>query len=327
MSAYIIRRLFLVIPTLLIVAIIVFFSIRLIPGDVIDLMLAEQYAGASPYDRPRLEHEMGLDLPIYTQFGRWMGFLSIPDEGYNGILQGNLGKSLWTDRKVTTELANRFPVSFELGFLALVIGQIIALPIGIYSAIRQDTVSDYVGRSFAVFCIAVPGFWLATMVMVFPSLWWGWSPQMRYIPISENLMSNLGQFLIPAIIMGMMLSGTTMRMTRTMMLEMLRQDYIRTAWAKGLKERAVVLKHALRNAFIPVVTIIGMQLPVMISGSVIMENIFCLPGVGSYLMQVITKRDYIPLSGLNLVMASFVLFVNLAIDITYAYLDPRVHYR
>jgi len=327
MSVYVIRRLLLAIPTLLIVAIIVFFSIRLIPGDVIDLMLAEQYAGATPYDRPRLEHELGLDMPIYIQFGRWLGFLSTPDEGYSGILQGNLGKSLWTERAVTTELANRFPVSLELGFLALVIGQLIALPIGIYSAVRQDTIGDYAGRSFAVFCIAVPGFWLATMVLVFPSIWWGWSPQIRYIPFLEDPAGNLGQFLIPAIIMGMMLSGTTMRMTRTMMLEMLRQDYIRTAWAKGLRESTVVLKHALRNAFIPVVTIIGMQLPVMIGGSVIMENIFCLPGVGNYLMQVITKRDYIPLSGLNLVMATVVLSVNLLIDLTYAYLDPRVHYK
>jgi peptide/nickel transport system permease protein len=327
MRAYVIRRLLLIIPTLLLVTIIVFFTIRLIPGDVIEIMLAEQVEGASDYNREQLEREMGLDAPIHIQYGRWLGFLPTPDEGFNGIFQGNLGSSLWTNISVTDELKHRLPVSLELGILSLLIGQIIALPIGIYSAIRQDTVGDYIGRSFAIVCIAVPSFWLGTMVMVFPSLWWNWSPPMRYIRLSADPLGNLRMMLIPAVILGMVLSGTTMRMTRTMMLEVLRQDYIRTAWAKGLRERVVVIRHALKNALIPIVTIIGMQLPLLIGGSVIIENIFCLPGVGALMVRVINYRDYTVLSGINLFMATAVLLINLLVDITYSYLDPRVHYK
>jgi len=327
MRAYVIRRLLLIIPTLILVTIIVFFTIRLIPGDVIERMLAEQVEGSSAYNRETLEREMGLDAPLHIQYGRWIGFLPTPDEGFNGILQGNLGESLWTKITVTQELKSRLPVSFELGLMALIIGQLIALPVGIYSAIRQDTIGDYIGRSFAIVCIAVPSFWLGTMVMVFPSLWWNWSPPVQFIRLTANPIGNLKMVIIPAAILGMVLSGTTMRMTRTMMLEVLRQDYIRTAWSKGLKERVVVLRHALKNALIPIVTIIGMQLPLLIGGSVILENIFCLPGIGALMVRVINDRDYIVLSGLNLVMATAVLFINLCVDITYAYLDPRVHYQ
>jgi peptide/nickel transport system permease protein len=237
-----------------------------------------------------------------------------------------MGNSLWTDIPVFEEITSRLPVSAELGLLALIIGQVIALPIGVYSAIRQDSAGDYVGRSLAILCIAIPSFWLGTMIMVFPALWWGWAPPMRYIPFFDDPMGNIGQFIIPALILGMVLSGTTMRMTRTMMLEVLRQDYIRTAWAKGLSERTVVLRHALKNALIPVVTIVGMQLPTLIGGSVVLEQIFCLPGIGQYLLKVINQRDYPVISGINIIMASFVLVINLLVDITYAFLDPRIHY-
>ncbi len=327
MRAYVIRRLLLIIPTLILVTIIVFFTIRLIPTDVIDIMLTEQVESSSAYDRETLERELGLDAPLHIQYGRWLGFLPTPDEGFNGILQGNLGESLWTKITVTNELKNRLPVSFELGLISLIIGQLIALPIGIYSAIRQDTVGDYISRTFAIVCIAVPSFWLGTMVMVFPALWWNWSPPMQYIRLTADPIGNLKMMLLPAAILGMVLSGTTMRMTRTMMLEVLRQDYIRTAWAKGLRERVVVMRHALKNALIPIVTIIGMQLPLLIGGSVIIENIFCLPGVGALMVRVINNRDYIVLSGLNLVMAVVVLLINLGVDVTYSYLDPRVHYQ
>jgi peptide/nickel transport system permease protein len=327
MRAYVIRRLLLIIPTLLLVTIIVFFTIRLIPVDVIEIMLAEQVEGASDFNREQLEAELGLDAPLHIQYGRWLGFLPTPDEGFNGIFQGNLGASLWNNISTIDELESRLPVSLELGILSLIIGQLIALPIGIYSAIRQDTIGDYIGRSFAIVCIAIPSFWLGTMVMVFPSLWWNWSPPIQYIRLTADPLGNLRMMLIPAVILGMVLSGTTMRMTRTMMLEVLRQDYIRTAWAKGLRERIVVVRHALKNALIPIVTIIGMQLPLLIGGSVIIENIFCLPGVGALMVRVINNRDYIVLSGINIVMATAVLIINLLVDITYSYLDPRVHYQ
>jgi len=316
MLAYIIRRLLLVIPTLFIVTLIVFFSIRFLPGDAVTIMVSSSEF-VTGLDADALRHELGLDVPAHVQYARWMG----------DLLRGDLGTSLWSRRPVIEQLIPKFPVSFELGFLALVIAQLIALPVGMYSAIRQDTAGDYIGRSLAIACIALPSFWLATLVMVFPSIWWGWSPPMEYIPFVKDPLGNLGMFIIPATILGMVMSGTTMRMTRTMMLEVLRQDYIRTAWSKGLTERVVVVRHALKNALIPVVTIVGIQMPILIAGSVIIENIFNLPGIGSLLVSVISKRDFSVLSGLNLIKAFIVLLINLGVDITYAYLDPRVHYK
>lgn len=320
MRAYIIRRLILAVPTLIIVTIIVFLLIRAIPGDAIDLMIA-QYQGqgqvGETISREEMEHKLGLDVNLAVQYFRWVG----------GVFQGNLGTSVWSERTVTSELSTRLPVSFELGFMALIIGQIIAIPLGIYSAIRQDSLGDYVGRSLAIGFIAIPGFWIATIIIVFGAKWFNWSPAIGYIPFLDNPAGNMGQFLLPAFIMGAHMSGTTMRMTRTMMLEVLRQDYIRTAWSKGLRERVVVLRHAMKNALIPVITIIGMGLPVLIGGSVIMENIFTLPGVGQLLLTVVGTRDYLMLSGLNLFIASFVLVCNLLVDITYSYLDPRIVYR
>lgn len=326
MTAYIIRRLFLAVLTLLLVTVIIFFAIRLIPGDVVKMMVGEHaHLGETTIEDVR--HALGLDVEIHIQYGRWLGVLPTPDIGFNGLLQGNLGTALWSRYPVSEVIFPRFPVSFELGLLGLIISQLFALPIGIFSAIRQDTVGDYIGRSFAIILIAVPSFWIGTMVMVFPSLWWGWSPSMVWIPFTENPIGNLKMVIVPATILGMVLSGTTMRMTRTMMLEVLRQDYIRTAWAKGLRERVVVMRHALKNALIPIVTIVGTQLPFLISGSVILENIFCLPGIGALMVQTINSRDYNVLSGLNVIIASGVLLINLGVDLTYAYLDPRIRYK
>ena len=210
--------------------------------------------------------------------------------------------------------------------MSIVIGLVIALPVGIYSAVRQDTAVDYVGRSVAILGLATPNFWLAIMVMLYPSLWWNWSPSMLLIPFSEDPLGNLGMFLIPSVILGTYLAATTMRMTRTMMLEVLRQDYIRTAWSKGLKERVVVVRHAVKNALIPVVTLIGLQLPILVGGAVIMENIFNLPGLGRLLLDALTERDYPVVAGINLFFGTAVMAINLLIDLIYAFLDPRVRY-
>jgi peptide/nickel transport system permease protein len=318
MRTYILRRVLLIIPTLFLVTIIVFLSVRFVPGDVIDIMVSEM--GVTE-DREgaalRLRQQMGLDKPIYVQYGRWVG----------AAFRGDLGESLWSGRSITEEMGAKLPISLELGLMAMITALIISLPIGIYSAIRQDTGGDYVGRSIAILCISLPGFWLGTMVIVFPSVWWNWTPSMEYIPFFSDPGTNLVQFIIPAVIMGMVMSGNTMRMTRTMMLEVLRQDYIRTAWSKGLAERVVVTRHALKNALIPVVTIVGLQVPILIGGTAIMEQIFVLPGVGRYLVEALGRRDYPILSGINLIMASFVLVVNLVVDVIYAYLDPRIQYR
>ena len=320
MRAYIIRRLFLMIPTLFILTILVFLSLRFIPGDVIDIMQARMESDEmmTALDREAMERQLGLDVPVYVQYGRWMGGI---------LLHGTLGNSLIAGYRIEERIIGRLPVTIELGVLAIVIGLLIALPVGIYSAIRQDTVTDYVGRTIAITGMAMPNFWLALMVIIFPAIWWGWSPPMQMIPFTEDPLGNLGVFIIPSLILGTAASAGTMRMTRTMMLEVLRQDYVRTAWAKGLTERVVIMRHAIKNALVPVVTLIGMQLPLLVGGSVIIENIFNLPGLGRLMVIALNSRDYPVVSGINLFFATIVLGVNLAIDLTYPYLDPRVRYR
>ena len=228
---------------------------------------------------------------------------------------------------VEQQIISRLPVTLELGLLAIVIGLLIALPVGIYSAIRQDTAADYAGRSIAIIGLATPNFWLGIMVMVYPAIWWGWSPSMELIPFSEDPVGNLGMFLIPSLILGTASAAAIMRLTRTMMLEVLRQDYIRTAWSKGLRERVVIIRHTIKNALIPVVTLIGLQVPILVGGSVIMENIFNLPGVGRLALLAINDRDYPVVSGVNLFFASAVMGANLITDLFYALLDPRVRYK
>lgn len=317
MGAYLIRRLILIIPTLFMATLIIFIMLRFIPGDVIDQMVGEEGVMAE-MDREAIEHALGLDRPIHMQYWDWI----------SGLVRGELGDSLWKQGvPVTREIFERWPVTLELGIMAILIALTIALPIGIFSAVRQDSAGDYTGRSFAILCLAVPGFWLGTMVMVFPAKYLGWSPPIMLIKFAEDPLANLGQFAVPAALMGLGMSGTTMRMTRSMMLEVMRQDYIRTAWSKGLKERVVVTRHALKNALIPVITIIGFMMPVMIGGAVIMEQIFALPGVGRLMIQAINQRDYPIVSGVMLFTASWVLLINLLVDLTYAWLDPRVHYR
>ena len=271
MRAYIIRRLLLVIPTLFILSILVFLSVRFIPGDTIDLIATKMETFIGPgakVDRELIERKLGLDVPVWVQYGRWVGVLPTPDwvtseTQFKGLLQGSLGESLIRDTPITGMIVARLPVTIELGVMALVLGFLIALPVGIYSAMRQDTAADYVGRTGAIIGMATPNFWLALMVMIFPAIWWGWSPPMKWVPFTEDPLGNLGILIIPSLILGTAGAAGTMRLTRTMMLEVLRQDYIRTAWSKGLRERAVITRHALKNASIPVVTVIGMELPML----------------------------------------------------------------
>ena len=319
MRAYIIRRLLLIIPTLFILSILVFLSVRFIPGDAIDVMvdnLGLRSVNAS-FDRAAVERRLGLDVPVYVQYGRWMGGI---------FLHGSLGESLMGRGAVEEKIIGRLPVTIELGALAIFIGLVIALPVGIYSAMRQDTVADYLGRSIAIIGLATPNFWLAIMVMIYPTIWWGWVPPLELVSFTEDPLGNLAVFLIPSLILGTASAAATMRMTRTMMLEVLRQDYIRTAWSKGLKERAVVTRHAVKNALIPVVSLIGLQLPILVGGSVIMENIFNLPGLGRLMLFALDERDYPMVSGINLFFATMVVAINLLIDLIYPYLDPRVRY-
>ena len=333
MRAYIIRRLLLIIPTLFILTILVFLAVRFIPGDVVDLIISFMWwDGQAEIDREAVERMLGLDVPVYVQYVRWIGVLPTPDwltgeSRYNGILQGTLGESLMGAGPVGENILDRLPVTIELGVMAIVIGLVIALPVGIYSAIRQDTAADYTGRAAAIIGLAAPNFWLALMVMIYPSIWWGWAPPMRWVPFAEDPLGNLRLFIIPSLILGTAGAAGTMRLMRTTMLEVLRQDYVRTAWAKGLKERAVIVRHALKNALIPVITLIGLQLPILVGGSVIIENIFNLPGLGRLFLDALNGRDYLMVSGVNLVFGVAVLGSNLMIDLIYPYLDPRVRYQ
>ena len=314
MQAYILRRLLLIVPTMVIVSIIVFSTIRLIPGDVIDYMVSTRYFTADA--AVALREKLGLDLPAHVQYGRWI----------SGVIRGDFGESLITSLPVAETILRRLPRSLELGALSLLFALLIALPVGIYSGMNPESVGDQILRSIAILFICIPSFWLGTMILILPAVWWRWSPPMHFVSFWKEPLTNLTLFIIPAIVLGMWLSGVTMRLTRTMMLEVLRQDYIRTAWAKGLRERVVLLRHALKNALNPVLTMVGLQLPVLIGGAVVVEHIFNLPGIGSLVVTTLAQRDYTILSALNLMMAAFVLLVNVIIDISYAWLDPRIQY-
>ena len=320
MRNYIIRRVLLIIPTVFFVSLIVFIIIRLIPGNVIDIMAAN--AGVQGdftlLDRQKIMHLLGYDVPMYVQYGRWVG---------NIILHGNLGNSLWSAQPVMNDIRVRWPVTVELGLLSLVVTQIIAFPIGIYSALRQDSWGDYIGRSFAILLMALPNFWLGTLVIVYPAIWWNYAQPMMLIPFHIDPIGNLKMFIIPAIVLGAAGAGGNMRLIRTMMLETMRQDYIRTAWAKGLRERVVVMRHALKNALIPVITILGYQLPVLVGGAVIVENLFNLPGMGRLLVEATTDRDYTVVSAVMIIISVAMVAINLLVDLSYGLFDPRIRYK
>jgi peptide/nickel transport system permease protein len=310
---YALKRLVVAVPSLVIASVIVFSLSRLIPGDVVTLMMEEnQYA----QDLEEMRAKLGLDRPIHVQYLEWVG----------RALRGDLGNSLYSSRPITTELAYRLPVSLELGAVALVFAVLLGVPIGIVSAVRQDTVRDYVARSTAILGLSVPGFWLGTLVVVLPAIYLGWSPSIQYTAFGVDPWGHLAQFLLPGFLLGVASAASVMRLTRTQLLEVLRQDYVRTAWAKGLREGRVVLKHGLKNALIPVVTILGIQVAQILSGTVIFESIFGLPGMGRYLFDSITERDYPAIQGINLVVVTTVVAVNLLVDLVYAWLDPRIRY-
>ena len=313
MRKYVLRRLLIATSSLFLASLVVFSLPRMIPGDVVQLMLEERAYGKDLED---LRAKLGLNRPIHIQYFEWAG----------RVVRGELGESLWTKRPVLEELGRRLPVSLKLGFLALLFSVSIALPIGILAAVRQDSLADYVARSLAIVGLSVPGFWIATMVILLPSLWWNWSPPIQFTEFSVDPWAHVSQFIIPAFILGIASSAAIMRLTRAQLLEVLRQDYVRTAWAKGVRESGVVLKHSLKNSLIPVITVLGIQIAQILGGTVIFETIFGLPGMGRFLFDAINQRDYPVIQGVNLVIVSVVVLMNLAVDACYAYLDPRIRY-
>jgi len=321
MGTYIVRRLLLVIPTLLIVTALTTIAIRLIPGDAVDVLVGQMDLSGKENRqelRARLEAELGLDAPIPVQYVRWWRDV---------LLHGDLGDSIFMGVSVKDQIKQRLPVTLEIGVLALVIAMLISFPIAIFSAVRQDTIGDYAFRSLAIIFISLPEFWVGIMVVVFPSIWWGWSPPIINISLWDDPIGNLKMYILPAAILGMGINGVNMRLMRTMMLEVVREDYIRTAYAKGLTERVVILRHAVKNALIPVVTVIGLNVPVVIGGSIIIEQIFGLPGMGRLAVEAAFIRDYPVIIGVTLVYAFVVLLIILITDLSYAFLDPRIRYR
>ena len=314
MKQYVLQRVALAIPTLFLVSVIVFALMRMMPGDVVTRMV-EGHGYASTLDA--LRKDLGLDRPMYVQYFEWIG---------NIVLKGDFGNSYWTRQPIWDEFVRRFPVTLELALLTILVSVVIGVVIGIISAARQDSVSDYVSRILAILALSVPYFGLAVLVVVLPSIWFKWTPVWTYVPFTVNPLENLKIMLVPALVFGVTRAGPIMRIMRSSLLDVLRQDYIRTAWSKGLNERRIVLRHALKNAMIPVISLIGLQMPLYIGGSVIIEAIFRLPGVGLFFFEALNKLDYPVVQSVNLIIAAMVVGLNLLIDLSYAYLDPRIRY-
>ena len=314
MRWYLSRRIMLILPTILIVSTLVFSIVRFIPGNVVELMVSEQ---GFADDVEEIYAMLGLDQPVLSQYFKYIG---------NVFLKGDFGVSLWSGEPVRNEILARLPVSIQLGALALFFTLLFGIPIGVISALKQDTILDYVLRTWAIAWLSIPNFWIAVMVLTFGALWFGWVPPRDYIPFISAPLQSFKQLITPALIMGLSMSAGIMRMTRTMMLEVMREDYIRTARAKGLSEFVVIVRHALKNALIPVLTIIGMQLTLLVGGTVIMEQIFVLPGMGKYMLDAITWRDYPVIQGINLLICLTIITLNLIVDVLYGVIDPRIRY-
>lgn len=314
MTTYIIRRLLIMIPTFIGASVLIFALVRFMPGDIVDIIASETPGSHASVEA--LRKRFGLDDPPVTQYLKWAGKMA----------RGDLGTSLRTGNEIRADLAKNVPVSLELGALAMLFGLTVAVPVGVLAALRRNSPADYVARSLAVLALSTPAFWIGILVVTWPSVWWGWSPPLRYTRFTEDPLANLSQMWLPALIVGLHLTGSVMRFTRTSMLEVLTQDYVRTAWAKGLAPRIVVIRHVLRNSLVSVVTIVGLQLPALIGGLVIVESIFAVPGMGRYMLSALQNRDYQVVQAVVALMVTIVLFVNLGVDLLYAVLDPRIHY-
>lgn len=317
MSTYILRRILLMVPTLLGAVTLIFILMRLLPGDVALYILGSgESSDVNKQALVQIRQDLGLDQPLIVQYGRWIW----------GAVRLDFGKSYWTRQSVMEELRQRYPITANLALMSLFLGTAIAVPIGILSAVKQDTLIDYAARLFVIAGLSLPNFWLAILVILGLVHYFQWLPPLTYAPFWEDPWLNFKQLIFPALITGYRLSAIGARMTRSSLLEVLRDDFVRTARAKGLRDRTVVLKHALRNALLPVVTIIGVELLVLFGGLVVIETVFTIPGIGRFLVDAIAHRDYPSIQALVFVFALFVVTVNLLVDLIYGVLDPRIRY-
>jgi peptide/nickel transport system permease protein len=314
MTRYLVKRLILLVPTLLFVCIITFALLRMVPGSAVDAMVYKLETAGLTVSPDDVRHMLGLDIPAPQQFLNWLG----------GLLHGDLGDSLFQSEPVWDIIKRQVPVTLELGVLTLALSIIISIPLGILCAVKQDKITDNVIRVVSVILMSVPVFWLATLVLIYPSQWWGYAPPVKYASFFADPAENMRMFLVPALLGAIAQASMQLRVVRTMILETLRQDYIRTAWAKGDTERRVLYGHALRNAMIPIVTMIGGSAGMLIGGSVIFETMFNIPGIGAQVVAALDVRDYPLVQGCVLIFALFVMAANLLTDLAYKWIDPRV---
>jgi peptide/nickel transport system permease protein len=316
MTIYVVRRLLLAIPVLVLSSLVVFGLMRVMPGDALTALMAES-GNVSERELQKLRKDLKLDLPYHEQYLHWVW----------QMVTFNPGRSVFTGDAIAVSLKRSIPVTIELAAMAMVFGVALAIPLGVLSATRQDKLSDYIGRLIAISGLSFPDFWLGTLIITFAAIWFAWIPPLGYTSLWESPWKNLQQFLLPAAVLGLRLSAATMRMTRSTLLEVLREDYVRTAWAKGLGEWLIIYKHALKNALIPVVTIVGGQLGTLLAGTVIVETIFALPGMGRLTVEAILFRDYPVVQTNVMLVAATLVTLNLLVDLTYAWLDPRIRYQ
>lgn len=315
MGAYLLRRLLTAALTLLGMSVVIFVLLRLTPGNIVDLIF-ESAGYVDPAAKVALTQELGLDQPVPVQYVQWLG----------EIARGDLGKSYRYDLPAWQVIKPRLPVTLELALLALLVSVLLGIPTGVLSAVRQDRPLDYVLRVLSLAGLSMPSFWLGMVIILLLVFWAGWIPSLTYVSPFEDFRAHLLQFLFPALAVGYRSSALLMRITRSSMLEVLREDYIRTAWAKGQREWAVVFRHGLRNAVLPVVTVVGTEFAFLVGGLVVTETVFNLPGVARYLVDAILWRDYPVVQNLVMFIAIVVVLANLTVDLVYGWLDPRIRY-
>lgn len=318
MQQYIIKRLLLMIPTLLGVAIFIFVLMRIIPGDIVLLRLTSEGGSVTEEVLAIERARLGLDQPMWRQFVDWMGGI---------LLRGDFGVSMWTGKPITYEIATRFQLSLQVAIMATFVSILLSIPLGILSALKQDTWIDYAIRVFSIAGLAIPSFWLGILIILFLLLYFQWVPPMIYTPIWEDPVANMKQLIWPAVAVGYRYSAVSTRMARSACLEVLREDYMRTARSKGLRERVAVVRHCLPNALLPVITVIGLEFAFLFGGLIVTEQVFNLNGLGRLFVQSISQRDYTMTQSLVLLIATTFIVVNFFIDILYAKLDPRIQYQ
>jgi len=318
MLVYIIKRMLLMIPTLLGVAVLIFLLLRVVPGDVVEARYMTQGSQFQSQDLMDIERKkLGLDQPLWKQFTTWMW----------GIMRLDFGLSMWTGSPITEEIELRFALSLQLAIMATVVATLLAIPLGIIAAIKQDTWIDYAVRVFSIAGLAMPSFWLGILMILVMLIYFKWLPPMVYTPFWVNPWDNLAQLIWPALAVGYRYSAVATRMMRSAMLEVLREDYIRTARAKGLWLKLILSRHAMKNAMLPVITVVGLEFAFLLGGLVVTEQVFNLNGLGLLFVEAISRRDYTLTQALVLIVAAVFIFVNFATDIAYAWLDPRIRYR